>query len=195
MQNYSSKFKDNWKLEIGNWKFQRGFTLVELILVMAIIAVLTTFITGGIGSSQVKGRDAQRKSDLKQIAQALELYYQDYGQYPSENSGLIAACPYNAGTGTGADCTWGSGRFTDDSSLYLKRVPADPDAGKFYLYRIVPSSNNQKFQIFAHLENPNDKNCIDDGSGPNCTDPVSFLCGVTAVCNFAVTSSNAEATE
>ena len=80
MQNYlltlSSRPKGNSKLKI-NWKFQCGFTLVELILVMAIIAVLTTFITGGIGSSQVKGRDAQRKSDLKQISQTLELYYQD----------------------------------------------------------------------------------------------------------------------
>ena len=194
MKMESGKLK-NSQFSTLNSQLIKGFTLVELILVMAIIAILTTFITGGLGSSQVKGRDAQRKSDLRQLAGALELYYQDYGEYPAENNGVIIACPYDSGTGTGTDCTWGSARFTDDRTLYLKRIPADPDAGKSYRYRLVPGSNNQKFQLFARLENPNDKGCIDDGSGPNCTNPVVHLCGSTAICNFAITSSNVDATE
>ncbi|MCH7730472.1 prepilin-type N-terminal cleavage/methylation domain-containing protein [Patescibacteria group bacterium] len=185
------------RVKAGHQPFSRkaGFTLIELILVMVIIAILTTFITGGIGSSQIKGRDAQRKSDLKQLASALELFYQDFGQYPPENNGVISACPYSAGTGSGTDCSWGTGRFTDDSSLYLKRVPADPDAGKYYRYRLVPGSNSQKFQLFARLENPNDKGCIDVGAGPNCTNPVAYICGAMAICNFSITSSNTEAIE
>ena len=121
---YRFKFGNYWKLQHGFTSttndLVRGFTLVELILVMAIIAILTTFITGGLGSSQVKGRDAQRKSDLRQMASALELYYQDYGEYPAENNGVIIACPYDSGTGTGTNCAWGSSRFTDDKTLYLK---------------------------------------------------------------------------
>ena len=56
---------------------KKGFTLVELLIVMAIISILATLIVGGFRSSQMRGRDGARKSDLKQISNALELFYSD----------------------------------------------------------------------------------------------------------------------
>jgi len=63
-------------------KINKGFTLVELLVVMAILGVLVTLIGTAFRTAQARGRDVQRKSDLKQIANALELFFNDYGFYP-----------------------------------------------------------------------------------------------------------------
>ncbi|MGB9706948.1 MAG: type IV pilin protein, partial [Microgenomates group bacterium] len=59
-----------------------GFTLIELLVAVAILGILATVGLGSFQSSQMKGRDARRKSDLSQIQKALEMYYNDKGAYP-----------------------------------------------------------------------------------------------------------------
>ncbi|HET7098810.1 MAG TPA: prepilin-type N-terminal cleavage/methylation domain-containing protein [Patescibacteria group bacterium] len=167
-----------------------GFTLVELLIVMAILAVLASIGIVSFRSSQVRGRDAQRKSDLKQIASSLELFYSDYSKYPDAAGGKIQACPYNSITKSGADCLWGSGEFWDGQTLYFKVLPKDPSVSGDYFYRTLDSG--QKFQLFATLENTQDKECLD---GDCANSPVSYSCGTGMVCNFAVTSPNTSATE
>jgi type II secretion system protein G len=170
---------------------KNGFTLVELLVVIAILGVLVSIALVAFRSSQARGRDAQRKSDLKQLSSSLELFYSDYGSYPSDTSSVINACPYNSGTGAGSVCTWGTGEFTDGKTVYIKTVPKDPTAATSYVYRIVPGSANQKFQLFARLENSQDPQCL----GGDCSaSTVSYACG-TKTCNFAITSPNTKATE
>lgn len=166
----------------------RGFTLVELLVVMSIIGILATLITGGFQSAQMRGRDAQRKSDLKQLTSALELFYSDYSKYPGSLSNSIAGCPYDPAVGNGTACSWGSAEFTDGKTVYFKEVPADPGKNQTYYYRVL--SSNQKFQLFARLENSQDQDCINN----NCVNPVSYSCG-NYNCNFSITSANVKATE
>jgi prepilin-type N-terminal cleavage/methylation domain-containing protein len=179
----------------NNFKFLSGFTLIELLVVMAIISILATLIVGGFRSSQMRGRDAQRKSDLRQIANSLELFYQDYGRYPAASGNLISACPYNSSTGASTACAWGAGelRDTDGSAtktVYFKTIPKDPVSNQNYIYKV--SSAGNKFQLYAHLENTQDKNCI----GEDCVNPgIITTCGGSSICNFSVTSTNATATE
>lgn len=162
---------------------KNGFTLVELLIVMSIIGVLATLIIGSFASSQIRGRDAQRKSDLKQIGGALELFYGDHGQYPgSDGSGKIMACPFSA-SGSSA-CTWGTGELSDTKTTYFKVVPGDPSTGTNYFYRTVDPPTNQKYQIYARLENTQDKQII----------VTSYLCG-SKNCNFALTSANTKPNE
>lgn len=171
-------------------KISSGFTLVELLVVMAIIAVLATVIIGGFRSSQMRGRDSQRKADLKQISNALELFFQDYGRYPPASGTLIAACSYNPGTGVGTACSWGSGTMSDGKTTYMRTVSADPLTFQNYVYRV--SSTFNSFQLFARLENTEDKNCIND----NCEAPgVVVTCGGGNLCNFGVTSTNVSPTD
>lgn len=171
--------------------FNKGFTLVELLVVMAILGVLVTLIASGFRSAQLRGHDTQRKSDLKEVANALELFYSDYGFYPPEAAGYIAACPYNGSTKTGTACSWGNGEMTDGKTVYFKLMPNDPSSDYNYYYKLVGGSN-QKYQLYAHLENTQDQDCI-NGS---CTSPgVSLTCGGTALCNFSVHSANTTATE
>lgn len=161
---------------------KKGFTLVELLVVMAIIGVLASIGVGSFRNSQARGRDANRKSDLKQIGHALELYYADYGQYPNAVGTQIAGCPSTTNT----TCAWGTGSFTDTRTVYFKTLPSDPVNQYNYLYRIVPASNNQKYQLFAYLETPND---------PDKIAGLTYTCGPGKTCNFAVVSANASPTE
>lgn len=159
----------------------RAFTLVELLVVMSIIGILAALAVGSFRTAQVRGRDATRKSDLKQIAHSLELFYADYGRYPSASGGRISGCSYNPSLGTGSSCSWGTSEFTDGKTTYFKVIPADPSTTQSYSYEIVAGSNNQKYKLFATLENTEDQDCLD----ANCNQEP----------NFAVTSANTDANE
>jgi general secretion pathway protein G len=159
-----------------NNKKQKGFTLMELIVAMAILAILTT---GGLTTytrSLKRGRDAQRKSDLSQIQKALELYFNDKSSYPLDNgSGQIGsdACQ-------GSTCVWGTSAFEDSTgTVYMKLLPQDPIESQSYFYRA--DTDGLWYQLYAKLENN------DDPQAQSFADPPK--CG-TNDCNYGVTSSN-----
>jgi len=129
------------KLEVKSF----GFTLIELLIAMSIIGILATVGLASFRTAQMRGRDAERKSDLKQISNALELYFSDYRRYPPTFTF--------------------SGEFTDNKTAYLKVVPNDP-AGGTYVYQV--SSTGNKYRLFARLENTEDKNIDINITGVPC---------------------------
>lgn len=66
----------------------KGFTLIELLIVMAIIAILISIGLAAFTRAQAQARDGQRKSDLQNIAGALESYYSDNNVYPASLGNL-----------------------------------------------------------------------------------------------------------
>jgi general secretion pathway protein G len=158
-------------------RFKKGFTLVELLIVISILGILVTIGLVSFRTAQARGRDTARKSDLKQIAAALELYNADYNKYPDAANGIILSCP-----SPNTPCTWGAldRSFTDNKTVYMKVVPKDPSKGFSYFYRTVAVDgiSNLGFQLFASLENTQDTLI----STP-------YTCG-TKPCNYAVTSAN-----
>jgi len=63
-----------------------GFTLIELLIVVAIIGLLASVIIIGLQGAQRGGRDARRISDLRQIQNGLQLYYNSKSKYPDSPS-------------------------------------------------------------------------------------------------------------
>ncbi len=156
-----------------------GFTLVEILIVIVIVGILATIGFGSFQSSQLKSRDASRKSDLKQIGSALETYYNDHGQYPTDSGGAINGC-------NGAQpCTWGEPFVDDKGTVYMIKLPFDPQESRNYYYS---SSDGSSYQIYAGLENDLDRDIPEVGGEPAEYD--SVLCGAEKVCNYGIASPN-----
>lgn len=62
--------------------FSRGFTLIELMIVIVILGILMGTILPRLTGAQGRARDTARRADLNNISQALEVYYNDEGEYP-----------------------------------------------------------------------------------------------------------------
>ncbi len=67
---------------------QKGFTLIELLVVIAIIGLLASVVLLALGSARQKSRDAKRLGDVRQIASAMELYFNDNNSYPTTYASL-----------------------------------------------------------------------------------------------------------
>jgi general secretion pathway protein G len=69
--------------------YKKGFTIIELLAVAAIIAILSTVVITSLADARAKGRDAKRVSDIKNIELALKLYHADNHQYPNTLAALV----------------------------------------------------------------------------------------------------------
>lgn len=70
-------------------KNEKGFTLIELLVVIAIIGLLASVVLLALNSARAKSRDAKRLADVRQIASALELYFNDNNAYPTGTNGVL----------------------------------------------------------------------------------------------------------
>ena len=78
---------------------KKGFTLLEILVVIGIIMILVGMMTASYSTAQKKARDTKRKSDLKEIQNAMEQYYSVCGYvYPTSpiTSGIICLSPSTA---------------------------------------------------------------------------------------------------
>lgn len=139
-----------------------GFTLLELIIAMAVIAIVTTALWGNFFTSLQKGRDNRRKQDIELVTKALELYYTDNRIYPT----TLPA--------------WGS-TFANDNNvsvIYMQKLPTDPSyPNQNYCY--TSDSTGSLYKIYANLENRNDPKAFVN----------TVLCG-TVWYNYGISSSN-----
>jgi type II secretion system protein G len=64
---------------------QKGFTIVELLIVIVVIGILAALVITTYNGIQQKGRNTERTTDLKAIQGQLEAYYAQNGVYPAES--------------------------------------------------------------------------------------------------------------
>ena len=93
---------------------ERGFTMIELLVVMTLIVILATMGMTQYKTSQVYAREAVLKEDLFRMRDAIDQYYADKGQYPSTIDALV-------------------------SDGYLRKVPEDPFTKNSTSWQTVPA--------------------------------------------------------
>ncbi len=135
LKTQNSKLKI-WRLEFGVWKLRKGFTLIEILVVIGIIGILAGTTTVSFSRSQVKTRDSQRKNDLQTIKSALNLYFQQNQKYPPAASGGGVPNDYTSFNGL---TPW----ITDLTSQYIANLPKDPSqtASNFFQNMLASIEN------------------------------------------------------
>ncbi|MFA6602051.1 MAG: prepilin-type N-terminal cleavage/methylation domain-containing protein [Candidatus Paceibacterota bacterium] len=131
-------------------KKSKGFSLVELLVVIVIIVILSGVIITNISSSRIKARDGRRVSDLAQIQLALEQFFDRCQVYPA-----MAGTAPSTYVSTTSACP-------SDSAItllnYISKLPTDPSTGSNYYYALDTSNNTDYFlRAVFELANPSSK--------------------------------------
>ncbi|MFA6376019.1 MAG: prepilin-type N-terminal cleavage/methylation domain-containing protein [Candidatus Paceibacterota bacterium] len=125
---------------------QKGFTLIELMVVISIIGLLSSMVMVGMQGARANARDASRKQDIETIEKALVMHWERTGQFPSDaafdgsigstgcgcqQSGAPEGC-------TGKDWCHASGIWASlvTEQGILSQMPLDPmnNAAHYYFY-------------------------------------------------------------
>ena len=120
---------------VQSFKAMRGFTLIEIMVVVVILAVLGALVVPKILENVDKARVTRAQSDLRAIETALDLYRLDNFKYPTTEQGLAALVKQPA------DSTITNYR----PGGYLKAVPKDP-WNNLYLYQ-APGRDGAEYEI------------------------------------------------
>ncbi len=128
-------------------KHQRGFTLLEMMVVVAIIAVLAGILIPNFTRARAQAATSACMANEKTIATALELYFTDHQSYPA--SGAVDAT------------------FVSGMNGYMNQLPVDPAAGtgKYYAYATSTTGGVTTYTITCPgMHDPNTLLNINGGS-------------------------------
>jgi general secretion pathway protein G len=118
---------------------QRGFTLIEIMVVVVIIGVLGALIVPQFMDRPDQAKVVAARSDVQAIATALEIYRLDNHHYPSTQQGLDALSQRPAGQPQARN--WNPGG-------YLRKAPLDP-WGNPYRYEVPGTRSGQGYDLYS----------------------------------------------
>ncbi|MBN2133407.1 MAG: type II secretion system major pseudopilin GspG [Sedimentisphaerales bacterium] len=125
----------------------RGFTLIELMIVVVILGLLATIIMPKILDRPEQARRMKAKVDIRNIQSALALFKTDTGRFPTTSEGLAALV-----TNPGIEGYHSGG--------YLERDPVDP-WGSRYVY-ISPGIHSKDYDLESYGKDGEDGGAEDD---------------------------------
>lgn len=161
-------------------KTKKGFTLVELLVVISIISILTIVGISSFRTVQIKSRDVRRKNDLNSISKALNMYYNDNGSFPFGPLLNIDSMIKTSGVGFSAE-------VNGTVVTYMVEMPRETTDGvEKYKYL---GTTGKSFKLFANLENENDNNCLKDDDGDIIKEIDGYIVEDNS-CIYGISSSN-----
>jgi Tfp pilus assembly protein PilE len=106
---------------MSNSSQEKGFGLIQLLIVVTACALLCSFVILFTGNYRAETRDLRRLSDIDQIRNGLELYYNQASGYPDISG-------------------WTTGRTITCQGTKLFTIPKDPNSGFIYNYKTAGKS-------------------------------------------------------
>jgi type II secretion system protein G len=128
-------------------KTNKGFTLIELMVTIAIIGILSSIVMISVQSAKQQSKDAKRVSDINSIKLALNLFYNDKGYYP-------------------ANLTTSGAKFLVPN--YMSVIPKDPTGTDYFYVGLTTGSFGSscdvstRFHLAAKLDVVTNANLLED---------------------------------
>ena len=120
-------------IKTGNRR-ERGFTLIELMIVLAIMGILLTIAQPSLTQSLIRAREAVLKEDLFSLRDAIDQYYADNGKYPDLLDDLI--------------------NKQEPMRSYLRGIPKDPFTGAADWITVAPEGSEEGGVFDVHSASP-----------------------------------------
>jgi len=112
----------------------RGFTLIELMIVLAIMGILITIAQPNLSASLVRAREAVLREDLFQMREAIDQYYADNNKYPNTLKDMI--------------------NTQEHTKSYLRMIPRDPFTGTDNWITVAPGGSEEGGVFDVHSASP-----------------------------------------
>ena len=141
---------------------RRGFTLVEILVVVAIIGILSSVALGALGDARAAARDGKRQIELKNLSLAIILYKEANDRYPKAGCGADASADEWSGVSRSTESGFAV-KACDEwidvlatSTTYISKLPKDPrfegEDNKGYYYRTNADGTEYKIIIKDAIE-------------------------------------------
>lgn len=126
-----------------------GFSLLEGLIVLAMIGLLAAFAAVSLNSARARTRDAQRLSNMSTVRSALQLYWLEKATYPASEGMMIgqAATKSEVLTSNGFQS-----RAEASGNSFLPLVPTGPSVNEFYAYKGGPNGYSIRFKTESDTE-------------------------------------------
>lgn len=177
-----------------SFSLARGFTLIEVLIVVAIIGILTAILVANYNDARKNSRDKIRKSELKELQLAIELYKAQNGRYPAQGCGEGGLW---AGPGTDSPAVWEAQCDNYIVGLvpnFIAALPQDPNqenmTGKGFLYRTDSTGSKYKALVHNTVESLYITSASDEFSRCNNEAVCAWACAQSVV--YGVYSAGAE---
>ena len=134
--------------------YRKGFSLIELMVIVSIIAFITSIFVGYVRQSTSRGRDLRRKQNVDQIVKSINFYFNDRGSLPRNQTGWCTYISNTGGVAPGYKVL-----FAQDISPYMPVLQYDPTNESSvgdYLYNNT-DNNNGHYTVCAIMEVPTGK--------------------------------------
>ncbi len=126
-----------------------GFSLLEGLIVLAMVGLLAAFAAVSLNSARARTRDAQRLANMSTVRAALQLYWLEKATYPASEGANLgqAATKSEVLTSNGFQA-----KAEAAGNIFLPQVPTGPKVNEFYLYKGGPNGYSIRFQTESDTE-------------------------------------------